>query len=113
MLALGAVTTAAVRELTRSDEERAVEASLRELAAREALVREASAFCRHEIMKQRGAGEIDPVEERLGYEPVTGVAYVVGELTTHARDGSPSRHEYVCRLKRTGSDWLALIATIR
>ena len=84
------MTTAAVRELTRSDEERAVEASLREEAAREALVRDASAFCRREIMKKRGAGEIDPLEERLGYEPVTGVAYVVGELTSREPDGTAS-----------------------
>jgi hypothetical protein len=115
-LAALVASTIALRHAFRSPEERAADAEAREAAARETLARDAAAFCRAEIKKRVKpplVARFEPTEERLGYEPVRGEAYVVGELVTLDRTGVTVRHEYVCRLKRTGADWLALVAAIR
>ena len=119
---LAAVTgsTVALRRALRSPEERAADAAgaarAREEAERVRLAREVVDVCRREIEKQVRpplTARFDSDAERLGYEPVRGEAYVVGEVATRDGTGPTSRHEYVCRLKRQGTTWLTLVAAIR
>jgi len=103
------------RSLDRDLEQHVAEEGERGQAAREALARDAAAFCQGQIARQvkpPSRVRFEAREERFGYDPARGEALVVGALD--ALDGGASaRHEYVCRLKRQGGSWLALLAAIR
>jgi hypothetical protein len=119
VLAALLIATVALRQALRPPEERAAdearEAEEREETARQALAQAAAEFCHAEIAKRVRplAARFDPSEERLGYEPIRGEAYVVGELAVREPGGADVSREYVCRLKRQGDSWLALVASVR